>query len=68
MLSINQAFDFREEDNEDLMDLFISKHDISEQLRTIQYEAASQILNKCFQENYTINSWQTSFEDIFPVH
>jgi hypothetical protein len=40
ILSINQAFDFREENNEDLLDYFISEPDISEELRDIQYIAA----------------------------
>ena len=35
ILSINQAFDFREENNEDLLDYFISEPDISEQLRNM---------------------------------
>ena len=36
VLSINQFFDLREEEeNEDLMDLFISEPSISEQLREV---------------------------------
>jgi hypothetical protein len=33
ILSINQAFDLREENNEDLLDYFISEPDILEELR-----------------------------------
>ena len=55
ILSINQVFNFREEEeNEDLLDIFISEHDISEKLIITQYEVASHNLNQCFQENCTI--------------
>ena len=64
ILSINQAFDFREENNEDLLDYFIYEPHISEQLRNIQYIVAYQN----FQENCTINSLGSSFNDIFPVN
>eukprot|EP00253_Pinus_taeda_P008492 PITA_08492 len=68
VLSINQFYDFREEEgNEDLMDLFISEPNISEQLRREQYEAADNLLNQCFQETCTISTLQNSFENIFPV-
>lgn len=50
------------------MDILISEPDISEQLRTIQYEVANQLLNQCFQETCTINSLQTLFDTIFPVN
>ena len=40
ILSINQAFDFREENSEDLLDYFIYEPDISEQLRNMQYITA----------------------------
>eukprot|EP00253_Pinus_taeda_P016213 PITA_16213 len=69
VLSINQFFDFREEEeNEDLMDLFISKPSISEQLREVQYEAASDLLNQCFQETCTIQTLRNSFIDIFLIN
>lgn len=59
ILSINQVFGLREdEENEDLLDLFISGPNISEQIRVTQYEAASNILNHCFQETCTIQSFQ----------
>jgi hypothetical protein len=48
ILSINQAFDFREENNEDLLDYFIAKPDISEELRDTQYIAADEILGQRF--------------------
>ena len=35
VLSINQFFDFQEENNEDLLDYFIDEPDISEELREI---------------------------------
>ena len=61
VLSINHAFNFREEEeNDNLIDLFISEPDIFEKLRTTQYEAANHLLNQCFQENCTIQSLQTS--------
>ena len=44
ILSINQDFDFREENNEDLLDYFISEPDISDQLRNIQYIVVDQAL------------------------
>jgi hypothetical protein len=44
ILSINQAFDFREENNEDLLDYFISEPDISEELRDTQYISIDEIL------------------------
>jgi uncharacterized hydantoinase/oxoprolinase family protein len=67
ILSINQAFDFREENNEDLLDYFISEPDISEELRDTQYIAADEILGQTFQENCTIHSLGSTFNDIFPV-
>ena len=33
-----------------------------------QYEAASYLLNECFQENCTIQSLQNTFESIFPIN
>eukprot|EP00253_Pinus_taeda_P035473 PITA_35473 len=69
VLSINQVFDLREEEeNEYLMDLFISEPNISEQLREIQYEGASNLLNQCFQETCTVQSLRNSFTNIFPVN
>lgn len=68
-MSINQAFNFREEEeNEDLIDLFISEPEICEQLSITQYEATNNLLNQCFQENCTIQLLQNSFESIFPVN
>jgi len=68
-LSINQLFDLREEEeNEDLLDIFISEPDISEQLRVTQYEAASNLLNQCFRETCIIQSLQESFTNIFRVN
>ena len=64
ILSINQDFDFREENNEDLLDYFISELDISEQLRNMQYSTADQVLVQNVQENYTIDSLQSSFDEI----
>lgn len=69
VLSINQFFDLREEEgDEDLMDLFISEPNLSEQLREVQYEAASNLLNQCFQETCTVQTLRNSFIDIFPVN
>ena len=48
ILIINQAFDFREENNEDLLDYFISEPYISEQLRNMQYIATNQVLDQKF--------------------
>ena len=44
VLSINQFFDFQEENNEDLLDYFIVEPDISEELRDMQYAIADQVL------------------------
>ena len=49
ILSINQAFNFQKENNEDLLDYFISELDISEQLRNMQYIATDQVLGQKFQ-------------------
>ena len=67
VLSINQSFDFREENNEDLLDYFIAEPDISEELRDTQYLAADEVLGQRFQENCTIHSLGAAFNDIFPV-
>ena len=49
ILIINQVYNFKEkEENEDLLDLFISEPNISEQPIITQYEAASHLLNQCF--------------------
>lgn len=44
ILSINQDFYFREENNEDLMKLIICKPNISEKLRELQYDYVSKVL------------------------
>ena len=44
ILSINQAFDFREENNEYLLDYFILEPNISKQLRNMQDIVAYQVL------------------------
>jgi hypothetical protein len=67
ILSINQAFDFREKNNEYLLDYFISEPDISEELRDTKYIATYEILGQTFQENCTIHSLESLFNDIFPV-
>jgi hypothetical protein len=67
ILSINQAFDFREENNEDLLDYFIYEPDISEELRDTKYIVANEILGQTFQENCTIHSLESTFNEIFPV-
>jgi hypothetical protein len=67
ILSINQAFDFREENNEDLLEYFIYEPDISKELRDTKHIAADEILGQNFQENCTIHSLESTFNDIFPV-
>jgi hypothetical protein len=67
ILSINKDFDFREENNEALLDYFIFEPDISEQLRNMQYIAADKVLGQNFQENNTIHSLE-SFNGIFSVN
>ena len=67
-MSINQVFDFREENNEDFLDYFISKPDISEQLRNMKYIVADRVLGQKFQENCTIDSLESSYDDIFSIH
>ena len=44
VLSINQFFDFQEENNEYLLDYFIAEPDIFEELRDMQYAIADQVL------------------------
>ena len=44
VLSINQFFDFQEENNEDLLDYFIAEPDISKELRDMQYAIVDQVL------------------------
>lgn len=62
ILSINEVFYLREEEeNEDLLDLFILEPNISEQLRVAKYEAASNILNHYFQETYFGAKEMTAF-------
>jgi hypothetical protein len=67
ILSINQDFDFREENNEDLLDNFISEPDISEQLRNMQYIVADQVLGQNFQKNCTIHSLESSFKSSYAL-
>ena len=68
VLSINQFFDFQEENNEDLLDYFIVEPDISKELRDMQYVVANKVLGYNFQENCTVHSLALSFHDIFNVH
>ena len=67
-LSINQFFDFQEENNEDLLDYFIAEPDISEELRDMQYAITDQVLGQNFQENCTVHSLALALNDIFNVH
>ena len=48
VLSINQFFDFQEENNEYLLDYFIPELDISEELRDMQYAIADQVFGQSF--------------------
>ena len=48
VLSINQFFDFQEENNEDLLDYFIAEPDICKELRDMQYAIAHQVLGQKF--------------------
>lgn len=68
VLSINQMYDFRENNNEDLMEMFISQPDVLEELRNEHYTIVDQILAQRFQENCTMYSLKTLFEDIFPIN
>ncbi len=67
VFSIDQIYDFQEQNNNDLVELFLSQPDISENLRNDQYHAADVLLAQNFQETCTIQSLQTTFHDIFPV-
>lgn len=67
IFSIDQIYDFQEQDNNDLVELFLSQPDISENLRHDQYHTADVLLAQNFQETCTIQSLQTTFHDIFPV-
>ena len=44
VFSINQIYDFQEHNNDDLVELFLSQPDISEELRNDQYHAADELL------------------------
>ena len=66
-MNINQIYDFEEDNNEDLVELFISQPNVSEELRNEQYSAADQLLAQCIQDTCTMHSLQTLFEDIFPI-
>jgi len=68
ILSINQMYDYRENNNEDLVEMFISQPDVSKELRNEQYTAADEILAQSFQENCTMYSLKTLFEYIFPIN
>lgn len=67
VFSIDQIYDFQEQDNNDSVELFLSQPDMSENLRNEQYHAADVLLAQNFQETCTIQSLQTTFHDIFPV-
>ena len=67
VFSIDQIYDFQDHNNNDLVELFLSQPDISENLRNNQYHAADVLLTQNFQETCTIQSLQTTFHDIFPV-
>lgn len=67
VFSINQIYDFQEHNNDDLIELFLSQPDISEELRNEQYHAADELLAQNFQETCTIHSLQTTFQNIFPI-
>ena len=66
IFSIDQIYDFHEANN-DLVELFLSQPDVSENLRNEQYNAADLLLAQKFQETCTIHSLQSTFHDIFPV-
>ena len=66
VFSIDQIYDFNE-DNNDLVELFLSQLDVSKNLRIEQYNAAYLLLAQNFQETCTIHSLQSTFHDIFPV-
>ena len=58
VFSIDQIYDFHE-DNNDLVELFLSQPDVSENLRNEQYNAADVLLAQNFQETCTIHSLQS---------
>ena len=51
-----------------MVELFLSQPDVSEELRNDQYHAADELLAQNFQETCTIQSLQTTFQNIFPIH
>jgi hypothetical protein len=65
--SIDQAINFREENDENVLNHLISNPDIKEKLESLQKISTNNILEQGFQENCTIESLQSSFETIFPV-
>lgn len=68
VFSINQIYDFQEHNNDDLVELFLSQPDVSEELRNDQYHAADELLAQNFQETCNLHSFQTTFQNIFPIH
>jgi len=67
VFSINQIYDFQEQNNDDLVELFLSQPDISEELRKEQNHVADELSAQNFQETCTIHFLQTTFQNIFPI-
>jgi len=65
VFSINQIYDFQEHNDDDLVELFLSQPNVSEELRNDQYHATNELLAPNFQETCTIQSLQTTFQNIF---
>jgi len=60
-------YDIEENNNEYLVEMFISQPDVSEELRNEQYTTADNMLAQSFQETCTMYSLKAIFEEIFPI-
>eukprot|EP00253_Pinus_taeda_P027327 PITA_27327 len=68
VLSINQMYDIEENNNADLVEMFISQPEVSEELRNEQYIAVDYMLAQSFQETHTMYSLKAIFDEIFPIN
>lgn len=67
VFSINEIYDFQEHNNDDFVELFLSQPDVYEELRNDQYHVVDELLAQNFPKTCTIQSLQTTFQNIFPI-
>ena len=61
-------YDIEENNNADLVEMFISQPEVSEELRNEQYITADYMLAQSFQETCTMYSLKAIFDEIFPIN